>query len=108
MKTFLAIAAVAVGLVFAAPAQADDPDTDFNAELQTYGIYGQKDFHAWIGKLTCKRLYRGVDKNAYQSAQFVSHQLARTTTEQAWQFLGGALRTYCPEQLPVLQQAAEH
>ncbi|HEX2285134.1 MAG TPA: DUF732 domain-containing protein, partial [Mycobacterium sp.] len=29
-----------------------------------------------------------------------------STTEQAWQFLGAALRTYCPDQLRVLEQAA--
>jgi hypothetical protein len=29
-----------------------------------------------------------------------------STTEQAWQFLGAAIYTYCPEQAPVLQRAA--
>ncbi|MCV7213204.1 DUF732 domain-containing protein, partial [Mycolicibacterium canariasense] len=50
------MAAVATGLTLAAPAQADpaydrDPDTNFAHELHTYGIYGQKDYNAWIGKL---------------------------------------------------------
>ena len=54
----------------AAPAQADI-DTDFANELHTYGIYGQKDYNAWIGKLTCKRLDNGLDADAYKSAQFV-------------------------------------
>ena len=48
-RTILGIAAVAAGLAFAAPAHAD-PDTDFTSELHTYGIYGQKDYNAWIGK----------------------------------------------------------
>ena len=54
----IAAAAIAPALVFAAPAHAD-PDTDFANELHTYGIYGQKDYNAWIGKITCKRLYNG-------------------------------------------------
>ena len=93
-------------LAFSAPVHAD-PDTDFSNELHMYGIYGQKDYNAWIGKITCKRLYNGVEKDAYGSAKFIVAQLQMdSTTEQAWQFLGAALRTYCPEKLPVLQQVA--
>ncbi len=65
-----AIALAVPAQVLAAPAHAD-PDTDFANELHTYGIYGQKDYNAWIGKITCKRLYNGVDKDAYKSAQFI-------------------------------------
>ena len=102
----IAAAAIAPALVFAAPAHAD-PDTDFANELHTYGIYGPKDYNAWIGKITCKRLYNGVDQDADKSAKFVFLQLQKgSTTEQAWQFLGAALRTYCPDQLPVLERAA--
>ena len=101
-----AIALAVPAHVLAAPAHAD-PDTDFANELHTYGIYGQKDYNAWIGKITCKRLYNGVDPDAYKSAAFILRQLDKgSTTEQAWQFLGAALRTYCPEKLPVLQQVA--
>ena len=99
------VAAIALAVpaqVFAAPAHAD-PDTDFANELHIYGIYGQKDYNAWIGKITCKRLYNGVDKDADKSAKFILEQLQKnSTTEQAWQFLGAALRTYCPDKLPVL------
>jgi hypothetical protein len=103
----IAAAVIAPALVFAAPAQAD-PDTDFANELHIYGIYGQKDYNAWIGKIACKRLYNGVDADADKSAQFVFMQLEKgSTTEQAWQFLGAALRTYCPEKLPILQAAAQ-
>jgi hypothetical protein len=102
----IAAAAIAPALVFAAPAHAD-PDVDFANELHTYGIYGQKDYNAWIGKITCKRLYNGVDQDADKSAKFVFQQLPKgSTTEQAWQFLGAALRTYCPDKLPVLEAAA--
>jgi hypothetical protein len=102
----LAAAAVAPALVFAAPAHAD-PDTDFANELHTYGIYGPKDYNAWIGKITCKRLYNGLDADADKSAKFVFLQLPKgSTTEQAWQFLGASLRTYCPDKLPVLDAAA--
>ena len=103
----IAAAAIAPALVFAAPAYAD-PDTDFAKELHTYGIYGQKDYNAWIGKIACKRLYNGVDADADKSAKFIFLQLQKgSTTEQAWQFLGAALRTYCPEKLPILQAAAQ-
>jgi hypothetical protein len=102
----IAAAVIALAPVFAAPAHAD-PDTDFAKELHTYGIYGQKDYNAWIGKIACKRLYNGVDQDADKSARFIFLQLQRgSTTEQAWQFLGAALRTYCPDKLPVLQAAA--
>jgi uncharacterized protein DUF732 len=106
-RVMLGIAVVAAGLTFAAPAHAD-PDTDFANELHMYGIYGQKDFNAWIGKITCKRLRNGVDPDAYKSAWFVQTNLQKdTTTEQAWQFLGAALRTYCPDKMPILEQAAQ-
>jgi hypothetical protein len=105
-RIIIGIAAVAAGLTFAAPAHAD-VDTDFTNELHTYGIYGQKDFNAWIGKITCKRLRNGLDPDAFKSAWFVQTNLEKdTTTEQAWQFLGAALRTYCPDKLPILEQAA--
>ncbi|MDH6198719.1 putative membrane protein [Mycobacterium frederiksbergense] len=96
----------ATSLAVSAPAQAD-PDTDFANELHTYGIYGQKDYNAWIGKLACKRLHNGVDHSAQDSAKFVSDQLQKgATTEQAWQFLGGAINYYCPDQRVVLEHAA--
>jgi hypothetical protein len=45
---------------------------------------------------------------AFRSAEFVTANLQRgTTTAQAWQFLGAAINTYCPEQTAVLQRAAE-
>ena len=101
----IAIAAAALGA--AAPAQAD-VDTDFTNELHTYGIYGQKDFNAWIAKITCKRLNKGVDHTAADSAKFIHDQLVLdSTTQQAYQFLGAGLRLYCPDKLPILTQAAQ-
>jgi uncharacterized protein DUF732 len=77
-------------------------DSRFGNELHTY-IYGQKDYNAWICKSTCKRLYNGVDQDADKSAMFIFLQLQKgSTTEQAWQFLDAALRTCCPEKLPIL------
>jgi hypothetical protein len=103
----LAMIVVAAALAVAWPARADT-DTDFANELHTYGIYGQKDYNAWIGKIACERLYKGVDQDADKSAKFVFLQLEKgSTTEQAWQFLGAAINTYCPEQTTVLQRAAE-
>ncbi|MBB2989621.1 hypothetical protein FHR72_001084 [Mycolicibacterium iranicum] len=86
-----------------APTASADLDTDFNSTLQTVGIYGQKDYHAWLAKITCKRLATGVDAEASESVAFLTANLAKpTTTEQAWQFLGTALRMYCPDRLGVL------
>ena len=101
-----AVVTMAAAVALAAPAQAD-PDTAFAKELQGYGIYGQKDYNAWIGKIACKRLDRGLDADAYASAKFVSMQLPKgSSTEQAWQFVGLAIPTYCPDKQYVLQQAA--
>lgn len=103
----IAFAAVALALGLAAPAQAD-PDTDFSNALKIHGIYGQKDYNAWIAKIACKRIDRGLDSDAYASAKFISAQLDKdSSTEQAWQFLGLAIPTYCPDKQYVLQQAAE-
>jgi hypothetical protein len=104
----IATAATALGLACAAPASAD-PDTNFANELHTYGIYGQKDYNAWIGKITCKRMYTNTDPDPFASANFVHNQLPKgATTDQAWKFLAAALRTYCPEKLPVLNAVADH
>ncbi len=107
-RIIIGIAVAAAGLVLAAPAHAD-PDTDFANELHTYGIYGQKDYNAWIGKIACKRIYTGVDADANKSAQFIANQLEKgqQSTEQAYQFLGAALRTYCPEKLSILLPAEQ-
>jgi len=87
----------AVAIVVAVPAQAD-ADIDFADQLHGFGIYGQRDYNAWLGKITCKRLERGVDGDAYASMNFVSRNLARgTSSEQAAQFLGAAISTYCPD-----------
>ncbi|MGU3501577.1 DUF732 domain-containing protein [Mycobacterium sp. C31M] len=88
---------VVIGVVCAAPAQAD-VDTDFARTLHGYGIYGPRDYNAWLGKLSCKRLSVGLDADAGQSAVFLSNNLARTTnTEQVWQFLGAPISVYCPQ-----------
>ena len=98
---------VTAAVALAAPAHAD-PDVDFANELHTYGIYGPKDYNAWIGKTTCQRLANGLDKDANMSTKFVFRQLPKgATTAQAWQFLGAALRTYCPDKLPILAAAAQ-
>lgn len=98
------MAVAAVG--FAAPAQADDYDAPFNAQLHTYGIYGPQDYNAWLGKISCQRIERGVDKDPYKSAAFLQRNLPLGTTQgQAFQFLGAALDHYCPEQVGFLQRA---
>ena len=101
-----AIAAVAAPIVLAAPSHAD-PDTDFANQLHTFGIYGPRDYNAWIGKITCKRLANGTDKDTYTSAKFILTNLPLNSTQgQAIQFLGAAIATYCPDQVGVLQRSA--
>jgi hypothetical protein len=99
--------ALAAAVSLAAPAHAD-PDIDFANQLHGYGIYGPRDYNAWLGKIACKRLDRGVDPDAYASATFISRNLDRDYTQaQAWQFLGAAVSTYCPDKVGVLQAAAQ-
>lgn len=108
MRTGLAtaIAAVSLATAAAAPAYAD-PDTDFGNELHTYGIYGPKDYNAWIGKIECKRLRTGLDANAAEAAVFLKTNLPRGTSEQSiYQFLSAAINYYCPEQRPVVDSLA--
>lgn len=105
-RTTIAIAAAIAATGLAAPARAD-VDTDFANQLHEYGIYGQRDYNAWLGKIACKRLGRGVDADVYESANFITTNLARGTTQgQALQFLGAAISAYCPDQIGVLERAA--
>lgn len=105
-RTLIGIATVIMSVAFAAPAAAD-PDTAFANELHLYGIYGQKDYNAWIGKIMCKRITTGVDPDVFATANFVHNQLQKdATTDQAYQFVAAAMRTYCPDKLPILDQAA--
>ena len=100
------VAVVAAAVALAAPVHAD-VDTDFANQLHGYGIYGQRDYNAWLGKITCNRLGNGIDADAYKSVAFLSQNLPRnSTTAQTWQFLNAAINTYCPDQMPVLTSAA--
>ena len=93
---------VAAAVAVAMPAHAD-VDTDFANQLHGYGIYGQRDYNAWLGKIACNRLGNGIDADAYKSAAFLSKNLPRgSTTAQTWQYLNAAINTYCPDQMPVL------
>ncbi|MDV7194708.1 DUF732 domain-containing protein, partial [Mycolicibacterium fortuitum] len=69
----LAVIGAAAAIAFAAPAHAEI-DTDFANELHTFGIYGQRDYNAWIAKIMCKRLHNGVDHTAQDSVGFVKKQ----------------------------------
>ncbi|MGB8388279.1 DUF732 domain-containing protein [Mycobacterium sp.] len=104
LATIGSMAAAAVAL--AGPAQADDYDTTFKNTVNSYGIYSPQDYLAWLGKISCDRMGRGVDGDAYKAANFIQHNLPRGTTQgQSFQFLGAAIDHYCPEQAPILQQA---
>jgi hypothetical protein len=88
-RVLATIAAAMVAL--AAPADAD-VDTDFADQLHTYGIYGQRDYNAWLAKITCRRLGHGLDSSTEKSAEFLSHNLPRgASTAQTWQLLGAAI-----------------
>ncbi len=98
------LAASAIAL--AVPAQADDYDYPFNQELHAYGIYGPQDYNAWLAKITCERITRGVDHDPYKSANFIQKNLPLGTTQgQAFQFLGAAVGHYCPDQAGFVQSA---
>jgi hypothetical protein len=102
-----AVGTTAATIVLAVPARAD-VDTDFANQLHTYGIYGQRDYNAWLAKITCERLDGGLDSNAEKSAVFLSPNLPHgSTTEQTWQFLAAAINTYCPVRTAVLTSVAE-
>ena len=106
----------------ASPAQADppyptprtpSPPSDYDAPFKTtvngFGIYQPQDQLAWLGKITCDRLGRGVDHDAFQSATFIQRNLPRGTSQgQAFQFLGAAVDHYCPDQVGVVQAAGNH
>jgi len=103
LATIGAMAAAAIAL--AAPAQADY-DTDFKNTVNGFGVYGGQDQLAWLGKISCDRIGRGVDGDPYKSADFIQHNLPRGTTQgQAFQFLGAAIDHYCPNQVGFIQQA---
>ncbi|MEZ0054471.1 hypothetical protein ABIA30_005513 [Mycobacterium sp. MAA66] len=93
-----AAGAVAAAVVMAIPAHAD-PDTDFANELHTYGIYGPKDYNAWIGKITCQRMRNNVDPAVADSASFVNKNIPRGSSEQqVYQFINASINTYCPDE----------
>jgi hypothetical protein len=101
-----AVGTTAATIMLAVPARAD-VDTDFANQLHTYGIYGQRDYNAWLAKITCKRLGNGVDTSAEKSAEFLSHNLPRSTdTTQTWKVLATAIAIYCPAQTPMLTSIA--
>ncbi len=102
-----AVGAVAAAVAMAIPAHAD-PDTDFANELHTYGIYGPKDYNAWIGKIICQRLDNGVDHSVTQTAAFVKNQLPRSSNseQQVYQFVNAAFNTYCPDRHAMLADLA--
>jgi Protein of unknown function (DUF732) len=95
--TGFAVAAVAAAVSLSAPAYAD-PDTDFDNQIQHFGIYGPHDYNPYLAKISCHRLAAGVDPDAAATASFLSKNLPRGTTQvQAYQFLGSAIAQYCPD-----------
>jgi hypothetical protein len=95
--TGFAVAAVAAAVSLSAPAYAD-PDTDFDNQIQHFGIYGPHDYNPYLAKISCHRLAVGVDPDAAATARFLSHNLPRGTTQvQTYQFLGSAISIYCPD-----------
>jgi Protein of unknown function (DUF732) len=100
------IAATAAAIALAAPAQADDYDYVFKQTVNHFGVYGPQDQLAWLGKISCERIGRGVDGDPYKSANFVQHNLPLGTSQgQAFQFLGAAIDHYCPDQVGFIQRA---
>src|SRR6201997_2853749 len=106
MKSPLLILALVAMVALAASTHAD-PDADFANQLHGYGIYGPRDYNAWLGKIACERLHNGLDTTADKSAHFALVNLPRGITPgQSYQFLAAAIGTYCPDQVPILTAAA--
>ena len=75
--------------------------------ITTLGISGPRDSNAWLGKIMCDRLHKGVDANAFESTHFLAANLPRGTTQvQMWQFFATAISHYCPDQTTVLENVA--
>jgi hypothetical protein len=107
LAKFLLLPMVTAAMVTLAGSAHADPDADFNSQLHGYGIYGPRDYNAWLGKITCERLHNGLDTTADKSAHFAMINLPRgTTTGQSYQFLAAAIGAYCPDQVPILTAAA--
>jgi hypothetical protein len=106
MSLAAAVGMAAATIALAAPAQADDYDYVFKRTVNGFGIYQGQDQLAWIAKISCDRIGRGVDGDAYKSATFIQNNLPRGTTQgQAFQFLGAAIDHYCPDAAGFLQRA---
>ncbi|MEI7714758.1 MAG: DUF732 domain-containing protein [Mycobacterium sp.] len=105
--TFAVLGAVAVAAIaLAGPAQADDYDYTFKNTVNTFGVYGPQDQLAWLAKISCERITKGVDGDPYKSAFFLEYNLPRGTSQgQAFQFLGAAIDHYCPNQAGFIQRA---
>ena len=107
LASLIAMAGAAIAL--AAPAQADDYDYTFKNTVNGFGVYGPQDQLAWLAKISCDRIGRGVDGDPYKSATFIQRNLPLGTTEgQAFQFLGAAIDHYCPGSAGFLQRAGTH
>ncbi|OMC44354.1 hypothetical protein A5747_11600 [Mycobacterium sp. IS-836] len=122
-KLLASVTMAAAAIALAAPVYADPPPTapyptprtpsppsDYDAPFKNtvngFGIYQPQDQLAWLGKITCDRIGRGVDTDPYKSANFIQRNLPRGTTEgQAFQFLGAAVDHYCPDQVGFVQSA---
>ena len=104
LASLIAMAGAAIAL--AAPAQADDYDYTFKNTVNGFGVYGPQDQLAWLAKISCDRIGRGVDGDPYKSATFIQRNLPLGTTQgQAFQFLGAAIDHYCPNQVGFIQGA---
>lgn len=101
---------LALAMMSATSAGAD-PDTDFAHELQSYGIYGPRDYNAWLGKIVCERSIAGLDGDAEASVRFIGPNIHKNLQRgpddvQAWRFLGASINTYCPGQRHIYESAA--
>jgi hypothetical protein len=105
-KLAMVVGVGAATIALAAPAQADDYDYTFKQTVNGFGVYAPQDQLAWLAKISCDRIGRGVDGDAYKSATFLQRNLPRGTSQgQAFQILGAAIDHYCPENVGFLQRA---
>ena len=72
LAKFSVPALVTATMVALAASAHADPDADFSNRVHGYGIYGPRDYNAWLGKIACERLHNGLDTTADKSAHFTS------------------------------------
>jgi len=104
MFALLALTAVLVGC--AAPAQSDDDDDLFMQVLQDASVPLNRDDATAAAAVLCVQLEQNPRMGIVEAAvaMVANPSLPRMDSTQMGTFIGAAVKTYCPEYWPQLQQ----